>query len=166
MSESKDLIKEAFVSFFFLGRAPVAPGTFGSFGSLILAYLIVTLEKENIVDYSGYLLLGLCVIFYYIGLQIAPWCENRYGKDPGIYVIDEVIGYLIPIGFLIIFGVDLTTNIWILSFISFRIFDVLKIWPAKDLENMRGGHGIILDDVAAGFQTLIFILLILQFNII
>jgi len=42
----------------------------------------------------------------------------------------------------------------------------LKIWPAKDLENMKGGHGIILDDVAAGFQTLIFILLILQFNII
>ena len=100
MSESKDLMKEAFVSFFFLGRAPVAPGTFGSFGSLILAYLIV----ENIVDYSGYLLLGLSAIFYYVGLQIAPWCEDKYGKDPGIYVVDEVIGYLVPISFLIIFG--------------------------------------------------------------
>ena len=164
MSESKDLIKEAFVSFFFLGRAPVAPGTFGSFGSLILAYLIVA--NENLVNYSGYLLLGLSVVFYYIGLQIAPWSEKEYGKDPAIYVMDEVIGYLIPISFLIIFGVNLTTNIWILSFISFRIFDVLKIWPAKDLENMKGGHGIILDDVAAGFQTLIFVLLILQFNII
>ena len=164
MSESKDLMKEAFVSFFFLGRAPVAPGTFGSFGSLILAYLIV----ENIVDYSGYLLLGLCFVFYYLGLQIAPWCEEKYGKDPGVYVMDEVIGYLITISFLvIILGVEnLTTNIWILSFISFRIFDVLKIWPAKDLENMKGGHGIILDDVAAGFQTLIFVLLIIQFNII
>ena len=162
MSESKDLMKETFVSFFFLGRAPVAPGTFGSFGSLILAYLIV----ENIVDYSGYLLLGLSAIFYYVGLQIAPWCEDKYGKDPGIYVVDEVIGYLIPISFLIIFGVDLTTKTWIISFISFRIFDVLKIWPAKDLENMKEGHGIILDDVAAGFQTLIFVLLIIQFNII
>ena len=166
MSESKDLIKEAVVSFFFLGRAPVAPGTFGSFGSLILAYLVVTTDNKNIVDYSGYLLLGLSVVFYYIGLQIAPWCEEKYGKDPGIYVMDEVIGYLITISFLIILGVDLTTNIWILSFISFRIFDVLKIWPAKDLENMKGGHGIILDDIAAGFQTLIFVLLILQFNII
>ena len=162
MNESKDLIKEAFVSFFFLGRSPVAPGTVGSFGSFILAYLIV----ENIADYSGYLLLGLSGIFYYIGLQIAPWCEDKYGKDPGIYVVDEVIGYLVPISFLIIFGVDLTTKTWILSFISFRIFDVLKIWPAKDLENMKGGHGIILDDVAAGFQTLIFVLLIIQFNII
>ena len=162
MNESKDLIKEAFVSFFFLGRSPVAPGTVGSFGSFILAYLIV----ENIADYSGYFLLGLSGIFYYIGLQIAPWCEDRYGKDPGIYVMDEVIGYLITISFLIIFGVDLTVDIWVLSFISFRIFDVLKIWPAKDLENMKGGHGIILDDVAAGFQTLIFVLLIIQFNII
>ena len=164
MNESKDLIKEAFVSFFFLGRSPVAPGTVGSFGSFILAYLIV----ENIVDYSGYLLLGLSSILYYTGLQIAPWCEGRYGKDPGIYVMDEVIGYLITISFLIIFGVDLThtPEIWVLSFISFRIFDVLKIWPAKDLENMKGGHGISLDDVAAGFQTLIFVLLIIQFNII
>ena len=162
MNESKDLIKEAFVSFFFLGRSPVAPGTAGSFGSLILAYLIV----ENIVDYSGYLLLGLSGIFYYIGLQIAPWCEDRYGKDPGIYVMDEVIGYLIAISFLIIFGVDLTVGIWVLSFISFRIFDVLKIWPAKDLENIEGGHGILLDDVAAGFQTLILVLLFHQLDII
>ena len=103
---------------------------------------------------------------YYIGLQIAPWCEEKYGKDPGIYVIDEVIGYLIAIGFLNIFGLELNNEMWILSFILFRIFDVLKIWPAKDLENIKGGHGIILDDVAAGFQTLIFILLLNQFGII
>ena len=103
---------------------------------------------------------------YYIGVQIAPWCEEKYGKDPGIYVIDEVIGYLIPIGLLVIFEIDITTKIWILSFIAFRIFDVLKIWPAKDLEEMEGGHGIILDDIAAGFQTLICILLLSQFHII
>ena len=162
MSKSNDLMKEAFVSFFFLGRAPVAPGTFGSLGSLILAYLIV----ENISEFSGYLILGLSAIMYYIGLQIAPWCEEKYGKDPGIYVTDEVIGYLIPIGFLIILGINITTNIWILSFITFRILDVLKIWPAKDLENIEGGHGILLDDVVAGFQTLILVLLFHQLDII
>ena len=54
------------------------------------------------------------------------------------------------------------TSLWILSFIFFRIFDVIKIWPAKDLENISGGNGILLDDVAAGFQTLILILLIEQ----
>ena len=162
MSETKDWGKEAFVSFFFLGKAPVAPGTFGSFGAFVIAYFAI----ENIESFVGYLLLLLAVTMYYIGVQIAPWCEEKYGKDPGIYVIDEVIGYLIPIGLLVIFEIDITTKIWILSFIAFRIFDVLKIWPAKDLEEMEGGHGIILDDVAAGFQTLIFILLLSQFNII
>jgi phosphatidylglycerophosphatase A len=103
---------------------------------------------------------------YYVGLQVAPWCEEKYGKDPGIYVLDEVIGYLIPISFLIILNNEITQQIWILSFIAFRVFDVLKIWPAKDLEKIEGGHGILLDDVAAGFQTLIIILLCLQFNFI
>ena len=162
MSKSNDLMKEAFVSFFFLGRAPVAPGTFGTLGSLILAYFIV----DNISEFSGYLILGLGAIMYYIGLQIAPWCEEKYGKDPGVYVMDEVIGYLIPIGFLLIFGITITNNIWIFSFVAFRILDVLKIWPAKDLENIEGGHGILLDDIAAGFQTLILVLLFNQFNII
>ncbi len=160
MTKSNDLINECIISFFFLGRAPVAPGTFGSLGSLIFAYLIV----QNIDQYAGYLLLSFGLIMYYIGLQVAPWCEEKYGKDPGIYVLDEVIGYLIPISLLLILNYDLTQRIWILSFIAFRVFDVLKIWPAKDLEKIEGGHGILLDDVAAGFQTLILVLLYLQFN--
>ena len=56
MSETKDWGKEAFVSFFFLGKAPVAPGTFGSAGALILAYLI----SEYLADFAGFLF----VIFY------------------------------------------------------------------------------------------------------
>lgn len=162
MTKSENIINESIVSFFFLGRAPVAPGTFGSFGSLVLAYLIV----ENIDMYAGYLLFVMGLLMYYIGLQVAPWCEERYGKDPGIYVLDEVIGYLVPISILIILNNEITQQIWILSFVAFRVFDVLKIWPAKDLEQIEGGHGILLDDVAAGFQTLILILLCLQFNLL
>ena len=162
MTKSENIINESIVSFFFLGRAPVAPGTFGSFGSLVLAYLVV----ENIDMYAGYLLFVMSLLMYYVGLQVAPWCEKRYGKDPGIYVLDEVIGYLVPISILIILNNEITQQIWILSFIAFRVFDVLKIWPAKDLEQIEGGHGILLDDVAAGFQTLILILLCLQFNLL
>ena len=162
MTKSENRINESIVSFFFMGRAPVAPGTFGSFGSLVLAYLVV----ENIDMYAGYLLFVISLLMYYVGLQVAPWCEERYGKDPGIYVLDEVIGYLVPISILIILNNEITQQIWILSFIAFRVFDVLKIWPAKDLEQIEGGHGILLDDVAAGFQTLILILLCLQFNLL
>ena len=162
MNEKNSLIKEGFISFLFLGKSPVAPGTFGSFGALLLSYFII----ENVLDYSSYLLLLLAGIFYYGGVQIAPWCEKKYGKDPGIYVIDEVIGYLITIGFLLFFEIDMNQTLWILSFLFFRIFDVLKIWPAKDLEKLEGGHGIILDDAAAGIQALIVLLLLIQFNVL
>ena len=162
MNQKNSLIKEGFVSFLFLGKSPVAPGTFGSFGALLLSYFII----ENVLDYSSYLLLLLAGMFYYGGMQIAPWCEKKYGKDPGIYVIDEVIGYLIAIGFLLLFEVEMNQTLWILSFLFFRIFDVLKIWPAKDLEKLEEGHGIILDDIAAGIQTLIALLLLIQFNVL
>ena len=162
MNQKNSLIKEGFVSFLFLGKSPVAPGTFGSFGALLLSYFII----ENVLDYSAYLLLLLAGLFYYGGMQIAPWCEKKYGKDPGIYVIDEVIGYLITIGFLLLFEVEMNQTLWILSFLFFRIFDVLKIWPAKDLEKLEGGHCIILDDIAAGIQTLLALLLLIQFNVL
>ena len=162
MNQKNSLIKEGFVSFLFLGKSPVAPGTFGSFGALLLSYFII----ENVLDYSSYLLLLLAGMFYYGGMQIAPWCEKKYGKDPGIYVIDEVIGYLIAIGFLLLFEVEMNQTLWILSFLFFRIFDVLKIWPAKDLEKLEEGHGIILDDIAAGIQTLLALLLLIQFNVL
>jgi len=162
MTDSKDLLKECVISFFFLGRFPVAPGTFGSLGALGLAYLVST----YVADFAGFILLIMAGAFYYLGMQLAPWCEEKFGKDPSIFVLDEVIGYLIPIGFLLIMSVDLDSFIWALSFIVFRGFDVVKLWPAKDLESMPGGHGIILDDIAAGFQTLILILLIEQSGIL
>ena len=158
MTESNDLMREGIVSFFLLGRLPMAPGTFGSLGALGLSYLV----SIYIVDLAGFILLIMAGAFYYLGLQLAPWCEEKFGKDPSVFVLDEVIGYLIPIGFLLIMTVDLDSVLWVLSFVAFRGFDVVKLWPAKDLESVSGGHGIILDDVAAGFQTLILILLIDQ----
>ena len=164
MTESKDLVREGIVSFFFLGRAPVAPGTFGSLGAFGLAYLISI--STYLSDIAGFLLLGLAGIFYYVGLQVAPWCEKKFGKDPNIFVLDEVIGAFITLGFLMILPISLDSNLWVLTFIAFRGFDVVKIWPAKDLEGTTGGHGIMLDDVAAGFHTLILVLLLEEFNIL
>ena len=148
---NKNLLKEGFLSFFFLGRAPIAPGTFGTIGGLIIAYGVVNFF-ENI---SNYLLLSLVFVMYYFGLILAPWAEKNYGEDPGVYVLDEVIGYLVVILFLNLFLIPIEISHWIVSFILFRIFDVLKLWPAKNLEELKGGHGILMDDIAAGFQTLI-----------
>ena len=159
---NKELFKEIYLSFFFLGRAPVAPGTFGTLGGVVLAFLITNYLGNN----AGYALLILIPIMYYFGLILAPWAEKKYGDDPGIYVLDEVIGYLIIITSLSLLQFPIENHIWFLSFILFRIFDVVKLWPARNLEKLHGGHGILLDDIAAGFQTLIAILLLDNFNLI
>ena len=159
---NKELFKEIYLSFFFLGRVPIAPGTFGTLGSALLAFLVTYYLESN----SGYALLILIPIMYYFGLILAPWAEKKYGDDPGIYVLDEVIGYLIVVASLTIIQFSMENNIWFLSFILFRIFDVVKLWPARNLEKLHGGHGILLDDIAAGFQTLLAILLLDYFNLI
>ena len=159
---NKELFKELYLSFFFLGRAPIAPGTFGTLGSALLAFLVTYYLGSN----AGYALLILIPIMYYFGLILAPWAEKKYGDDPGIYVLDEVIGYLIVVASLTIIQFSMENNIWFLSFILFRIFDVVKLWPARNLEKLHGGHGILLDDIAAGFQTLLAIFLLDYFNLI
>ena len=159
---NKELFKELYLSFFFLGRAPIAPGTFGTLGSASLAFLVTYYLESN----AGYALLILIPIMYYFGLILAPWAEKKYGDDPGIYVLDEVIGYLIIVASLNIIQFSMENNIWFLSFILFRIFDVVKLWPARNLEKLHGGHGILLDDIAAGFQTLLAIFLLDYFNLI
>ena len=70
---NKDLIKEAYISFFFLGKAPIAPGTFGTIGGVIIAFLSVYLLGNN----ASYFLFGLIITMYYLGLVIAPWSEKK-----------------------------------------------------------------------------------------
>ena len=159
---NKELLKEIYLSFFFLGRSPIAPGTFGTLGGVVLALLVTNYFGSN----AGHALLILIPIMYYFGLILAPWAEKKYGDDPGIYVLDEVIGYLIIIASLSLIQFSMENNIWFLSFILFRILDVVKLWPARNLEELHGGHGILLDDIAAGFQTLLTILLLDYFNLI
>jgi len=161
MNENKRLLKEGSISFFFLGKMPIAPGTFGTLGALVLAYSIVILIEE----FAELILFFMAALFYYIGITLAPWSEKKYGKDPGIYVLDEVIGYLLVVSILLFFKINFDIYMWGTTFLLFRIFDVIKIWPAKDLEYVEKGHGILLDDIAAGFQTIILILILIDFNL-
>jgi phosphatidylglycerophosphatase A len=72
-------------------------------------------------------------------------------KDPGKVVVDEVAGQMIallPLSFLA--GVPLISGV-IVSFILFRLFDIFKPYPARRFERLRGGLGIMADDLVAGF---------------
>ena len=153
---NKNLVKEFYLSFFYLGKSPIAPGTFGTLGGVLVSYLSILFLD----DFAGYFLLVLIPIMYHFGVVLAPWAEEKYGKDPGTYVLDEVIGYMIIIASLSLLQCPMNEHNWALSFTLFRIFDVVKLWPAKALENLDEGHGILMDDIAAGFQALIVLILI------
>lgn len=136
-----DRLKLGLVSCGFLGLAPVAPGTCGTLGGVLLAWLLSHSEH--------YLLWSLlaCAGLYALGRSLGAWAE-RYarGKDPGFFVLDEVIGYLVTC--LWLRGPSLLALC--VAFFVFRFFDVAKPPPVRRFERLGGGDGILLDDVVAG----------------
>jgi phosphatidylglycerophosphatase A len=122
-----------------VGYAPVAPGTFGSVVGLGIYYL-VRRQASTAVE------LGTIAVILVIGLWSATEAEHHFGGiDPGPVVIDEVIGMLIT---LALHPVNVAGAI--LGFLIFRVLDVVKPWPARRLEHLPGGFGVVLDDVMAG----------------
>jgi phosphatidylglycerophosphatase A len=145
----KDKLKLAVVSFGFLGCSPFAPGTVGTLGGVLIAWLLR--------DTAWFPLWALvaCLILYAVSKPLGEWSETYAGrKDPGIFVVDEVIGYLITVAWMR--GPSLTALV--VAFFVFRFFDIVKPPPARAMEKIRGGHGILLDDVVAGFWGLLLVM--------
>jgi phosphatidylglycerophosphatase A len=80
-----------------------------------------------------------------VGIWTAGIVEEQLGKDPGAVVIDEVLGMLVTLAFL-----DVSPIGAFVGFVLFRILDVIKPFPARRLEDLHGGPGIMLDDLMAG----------------
>lgn len=140
-----NLLRLAFVSFGFLGCSPLIPGTVGTLGGVLVAWLLM--------DTAAYLLWSLlfAALIYLIGRKLGDWSERYAGrKDPGIFVVDEVIGYLITVAWIT--GPSPLTLV--VGFFVFRFFDIVKPPPARAFERIPGGDGILLDDVVAGLYGL------------
>jgi len=121
------------------GLSPFAPGTCGA----LLA--VATLYPISFSSVPDYWLLGLTIIFYFLGVQSTKYLEVQWGEDPSRVVIDEVIGVWISITFL-----PITVTTAILAFLLFRFFDILKPLGIRKMEHLGGAHGVMLDDVLAG----------------
>ncbi len=140
-----NVLRLAFVSFGFLGCSPLVPGTVGTLGGVAVAWALA-----GTPGYLGWSLL-VAAVLYAIGRSLGEWAERYAGrKDPGIFVVDEVIGYLVTVAW--VNGPSLLTLV--VGFFVFRFFDIVKPWPARRLERLGGGDGILLDDVAAGLYGL------------
>ena len=125
-------------SFGYIGFFPVAPGTIGSAAG-VAVYVAARYLAEP------YLQLLLIAAFFALGVALTRPCEEDLRcVDPGPIVIDEVMGMLITL-FMIPVG-------WagiLLGFLLFRALDVLKPFPARQLERLHGGFGVMADDAMA-----------------
>ncbi len=131
------------------GLAPKAPGTFGT---LVAVPLYMLLQPLGIKVY-----LAVTLLFVVLGV----WLCGKTARDLGVHdhsgiVWDEIVGYLITM-----IAVPMSWLNILLGFALFRFFDAVKPWPVCWLDrNVKGGLGIMVDDVAAGLLSLCFLYLL------
>jgi phosphatidylglycerophosphatase A len=124
------------------GYAPVASGTFGSLPGLAFAWGLSWAWGEWGL-FAGTLVVAIA------GLPAAERAARIFGEeDPGRVVVDEVAGQMVTLLF-----VPKTIPLIALGFFLFRALDVWKPWPARRLEDLPGGSGIMADDLAAGIYA-------------
>jgi len=130
-----------------LGYLPKAPGTWGSLLGIPIHLLLIQLAAQNYV-------IALVVIVV-VGVLAAGSAEKIMDlRDPGLVVIDEVIGMLITL-----IGAPAKPLVLLTGFILFRIFDIAKPYPIRLIDrHLNGGIGIVMDDMLAG----VFALAVLQ----
>lgn len=137
------------VSCCFLGCSPFAPGTFGTLGGVAIAWALAGTEL-----YPVWIAVAVVAI-YLVGRSLGGWAERYAGrKDPGIFVLDEVVGYLLTVFWLR----GPSPLALVVGFFAFRFFDIVKPEPARRMERIRGGDGILLDDVVAGLYGLVIVM--------
>jgi phosphatidylglycerophosphatase A len=126
----------------YVGYAPFASGTFGSAVGLPIVYLLSKLTWLQAT--------GITVILILISVWVAHQAEQQLNaKDPGCIVIDEIAGMCVTMLYI-----PLTLATGMAGFFLFRLFDVIKPPPARQLErNLTGGWGVVMDDVVAGVMA-------------
>ena len=145
------------------GYAPFGPGTFGTALGLIiyviLAYTFDIVDAQSQSLNLDFLLIGLVIIFTWLGTWSARILEQEWGHDPGKIVIDETIGVWITILFIPFSWVNV-----LLAFVIFRFFDILKPLGIRAIdEKLHSPFSVMLDDIVAGIYSAITLQLIVYF---
>lgn len=128
-------------TFAFTGFFPVAPATFAS---AVFAAAYAWLPGGHWLAHPL-----VCAVTLVVSIPVSTALEKRYGDDPGCVVIDEVVGMQAALVFA--HGVSL----WGLGlvFVLFRVFDIVKPYPANSAQRLPRGWGVVADDLIAGIYT-------------
>ena len=147
----------AISTWFGCGRSPAAPGTVGSAAAVLIA--IVLHRYAGLQPWHFLLLAALLFGPAVWASTISAAAANL--KDPGFVVVDEVVGQWIALA-----GAHaLNWVAFLAAFALFRLFDIWKPPPARQLEALPGGLGINADDVMAGVYAALVLLLAGWFNL-
>ena len=129
-------------TWFGCGLSPIVSGTVGSLGALPFAYIIQ-------VYFGNKALFAAAFVIFFIGW----WASNRYLKhagrddDPKEIVVDEVAGQ-----WLLLSAMPLAWQSYLIGFVLFRAFDIVKPWPVSWADrNIKGGLGVMLDDMLSSY---------------
>lgn len=135
------------------GYFPRLPGTIGTLVAIPFSLALNHIAVSNF-PLAVLIVVGSVLCAIWLATQGAGILKQ---KDPQFIVIDEIVGFLVA-NFLA--PPRLTALLW--TFLLFRLFDIIKVYPTNRLEKLPGGAGIVLDDVMAGLYSLISLRLLLK----
>jgi phosphatidylglycerophosphatase A len=126
---------------FYSGFSPIAPGTAGT---IVAVPLFLALSRLPVLSY-----VITVVAFFFFSCWLSGAAESIYQeKDSKRIVIDEIFGFLVAMSFM-----PPAPLYVVLGFFLFRFFDIVKPFPMRRLERLRGGYGVVADDLVAGVYS-------------
>ena len=128
------------------GYSPFAPGTMGALVGVVMLFFIKWFQPE-IASFTWGLLLAT-IVFTLLGVWSTNELEKEWGKDPSKVVVDELIGFWISV-----LWIPAEWYFLLIGFVLFRFFDIAKPLGIRSLEKIKGGWGVMLDDVLAGIYA-------------
>ncbi|MCD7898649.1 MAG: phosphatidylglycerophosphatase A [Bacteroides sp.] len=135
------------------GLIPFAPGTMGALLATIIWGILSLLLSFNLL---WWITIALIVVFTFAGIWATNALEKIWGEDPSRVVVDEMVGVWIAL-----LGVA-EGNLYqiVIAFVLFRLFDIFKPFGIRKMESLKGGLGVMMDDILAGIYSLILLVCI------
>ena len=144
-------IREFLFTVFYAGYSPLAPGTAGTLVAMALYIAENIIFSGSDPDLLNIVNLIILAVMVYPAVKLGDYAEKFYNsKDPQTVVLDEVIGYWVSVLFI-----PFSLSNALIAFMLFRMFDIIKPFPARGLQSLTGGLGILIDDIIAGTYALI-----------
>jgi len=137
-----------------VGYFPYGPGTMGALLAIFIWSLLATMTSYSWLIATTVILI---IAFTLIGAWSSTIVEEYWGEDPSRVVIDEIVGQ-----WIVLLAIPSIFSWWhvLIAFILFRFFDIVKPLGIRKMENLKGGWGIMADDLLSGCYGAIVLIVI------